>query len=421
MPTPEYHALLSPSSAARWLHCPVSVMLSKDIPQQTSEYAERGRLAHAIAELKARKKFTPLSKRTYDSQLKKLKNDPLYLKEMDGYTNTYVEVLEEHAMTFQNCPFTALESSVPVGAWTGENKADGAPATGTADCIQIGEGVLWVTDYKNGQGVQVSAEENPQMMIYGLGALLLYAPVYGDTIQTVRLTIVQPALGSKSDWEISRKDLEVWGENVLKPAAAKALAGEGEPCPGEWCKSHFCPLRGCCRARSKEYLAMEAFKDTLPAGALTVNEKIQHDIAASAGADVPPLLSDIEVGGILKRAEGIVAWVKDLQDYALKACLEGREIPGWKAVEGRSNRAFADQDAALEIIKKAGYDEALIYNRVPLSLSELEKLIGKKEFAKLMGDQIVKPAGKPTLASADDRRPVYNGAALAFSTEAGNG
>lgn len=231
MPTPEYHANLSPSSAKRWLNCTPSVRMSDGIPRKTSEYAEAGRLAHSIAELKARKRFGVISKRTYNSQLKKLKANPKYSPEMDGYTDRYVEVLEQHAMTFHSAPFIALETSVPIGEYTNEKKEDGSPATGTADCIQIAEGVLWVTDYKNGAGVPVSAEDNPQMKMYALGALTLYSLIYGDSIQTVKMTIVQPALNTVSDWEIERTELEKWGREVLMPQAVKAVAGEGEPNP----------------------------------------------------------------------------------------------------------------------------------------------------------------------------------------------
>ena len=142
MPTPEYHARKSPSSAHRWIHCPASIKLSEGISATTSPYAEAGRLAHSIAELKARKRFMVMSKRTYTSQLKKLQESPDYAPEMDGYTDLYVETLEQHAMTFKAPPFIALETSVPVGLYTHEAKADGTPATGTADCIQIAEGVL---------------------------------------------------------------------------------------------------------------------------------------------------------------------------------------------------------------------------------------------------------------------------------------
>lgn len=402
MPTPEYHALLSPSSAARWINCPASVQLTKDIPPTTSKHAEAGRLAHAIAELKARKKFVePMGARTFNSRLKKLKADSNYFPEMDGYTDTYVDVLTEHAMSFADKPLTALEVSVPVGAFTGETKPDGSTATGTADCIQIGGSVLWVTDYKNGSGHPVSAEDNPQMKLYALGALAKYRLFFGGAIQTVKMTIVQPALNSVTDWETTPEELEAWARDTVTPAAELAKTGACDPNPGAWCESHFCPLKNTCRARAEKYLALEAFGKALP----------EDDPAATV-----PTLSDAEIGDVLTRAKGLAAWVKQLEDYALQACLAGKDIPGWKAVEGRSTRSFADPDTAYETLITNGYPREIIYEQVPKSLSQLEKLLGKKTFADLLGGQVVKPAGKPALAAASDKRPPYNPAQAAFGT-----
>lgn len=402
MPTPEHHALLSPSSAARWINCPASVRLTKDIPSATSQYAEAGRVAHAIAELKARKKFVePMGARTFNSRLKKLKSDPNYAPEMDRYTDTYLDVLTEHAMSYQSKPLTALEVPVPIGIFTGETKPDGSAATGTADCIQIGGNVLWVTDYKNGSGHPVSAEDNPQMKLYALGALYSYSIFYADVIKTVKMTIVQPALNSVADWKTTPEELEVWARDVVKPAAESARTGGCEPNPGGWCESHFCPLKNTCRARAEKYLALEAFGKALPAG----------DPAATT-----PTLSDDEVGDVLTRAKGLASWVKQLEDYALQACLAGKDIPGWKAVEGRSTRSFADPDTAYETLITNGYPREIIYDQVPKSLSQLEKLLGKKTFADLLGSQVVKPAGRPTLAAASDKRPPYNPAQAAFGT-----
>lgn len=391
MPTPEYHARKSPSSAHRWIHCPASIKLSEGIPAATSEYAEAGRLAHSIAELKARKRFMVMSKRTYNAQLKKLQEDEHYAAEMDGYTDLYVETLEQHAMTFQSAPFIALETSVPIGLFTSENKEDGTPATGTADCIQIAESVLWVTDYKNGAGVPVEADHNPQMMTYALGALAMYALIYGDFIQTIRLTIVQPALHSVSDWEISRTELEAWGRDVLTPAAVRADSEDpGDPCPGDWCR--FCPLKNQCRERANKVLAVEAF-----------------------GRRLPPLLSDMEVSQALIQGELLVSWYNDLKDYALKACLDGKQIAGFKAVEGRSSRDWDNLDAAFADFQQHGVAEAMLWERKPVTVAGLEKILGKKTFAETASGHVVAHPGKPTLVPESDKRPAFNAAAQAFN------
>lgn len=404
MPTPEYHAKLGPSAAHRWINCPVSVSLSDGVAPQTSEYAEAGRLAHSIAELKARKRFMVLSKRTYTSQLKKLQADERYKPEMDGYTDQYVEVLEQHAMSFKEPPYIALETSVPIGAYTGEVKEDGSPATGTADCIQIAEGTLWVTDYKNGSGVPVDATENDQMMMYSLGALAMYAPVYGDTIQQIKMTIVQPALRSISDWEISRQELEAWAQNVLVPAAVKARSSDpGEPNPGDWCR--FCRAKNLCRARRDKVLALEAFGGRLPEG------------AKGAEKAPGPLLTDAEVADALTRGEELVAWYNSLKDYALQACLNGKDIPGYKAVAGRSSRDWDDLDAAFAALQERGIDQALLWERKPVTVAALEKAIGKKAFAEAADGHVIFQPGKPTLVPTTDKRPPYNAAQIAFGGE----
>lgn len=394
MPTPDYHAELGPSSSQRWIHCPASVSMSAGIPAQASGYAETGRLAHAIAELKARKRFMALSKRTYTSQLKKLQADPLYKPEIDGHTDRYVEVLEQHAMTFKQAPFVALEASVPIGLYTGEKMADGAPAIGTADCIQIAEDTLWVTDYKNGAGVPVDATENSQMMMYALGALALYAPIYGDAIQRIKMTIVQPALLSVSDWELGRADLETWAQATLAPAAARAMSDDpGGPVPGEWCR--FCRAKHRCRARADKVLALEAFGGRLPTGP-------------------SPLLTDAEIADALTRGEQLVAWYNSLKDYALQACLNGKDIPGYKAVAGRSTRDWDDLDAAFAALQEWGIDPALLWERKPVTVASLEKAIGKKAFEAAAEGHVVSKPGKPTLVPATDKRPPYNAAQIAF-------
>lgn len=316
MPPAEYHATLGPSAAKRWINCPASVSLGAGVEKTTSKYAEAGRTAHELAELKARKRFTPMNKRTYTSQLKKIQAGEFYASEMEGYTDLYVEVLEQHAMSFAAPPFIALETAVPIGAYTSELKPDGSPATGTADCIQIGGDTLWITDYKNGSGVPVDADHNPQMQLYALGALQLYAPVYGDMIRTVRMTIVQPALKSVSDFEIGRAELEAWGREVVIPAAARATSADpGAPCPGEWCR--FCPVEHTCRARAEKNLALEAFGFAQPASGEQV-------VAGDTR-----LLTDAEIGDILRRGADLLAWYSGLKDYALQACLDGREITGF--------------------------------------------------------------------------------------------
>lgn len=390
------HALLSASSSERWLHCPPSARLGEQFPDTGSAYAAAGTLAHAIAELKARKYFLePMSTRTYNARMKKLKEDPSYDKGMDASTDEYLDYLKALAMRFGAAqPFVALETRVDFSDYAPEG-------FGTADCIMIGDRRLCVNDYKNGSGVPVEAENNSQMMLYALGALKLYAPIYGDTIREIHLAIIQPNAGGVKEWSCTRAELEAWGLSYVQPRAALAYAGGGEFDPGAWCR--FCPAAARCSARAAKMLELEPMKGAVPEGA-----------PPEGRATVAPLLTDAQVGEVLSRALDLEAWVKDLKDYALTAALEGRKITGFKAVEGRGSRDWTDLDAALQILQERGVAEAMLYERRPVTPPALERALGKGPFAEIAGDLVTKKPGKPALAPESDKRPPYNAAQLAF-------
>lgn len=398
---PDKHAILSPSAAHRWLHCTPAPRVEAEFPETTSEYAEEGRLAHSVCELAAKKKFTVMNNRTYNSRLKKLKADPKWDDEMLSTAATYVEHLTEHAMRFEHAPYVALEVQVDITDYAPE-------AFGTCDCVMIGGDELIITDYKHGKGVPVSAQDNPQMLLYALGALKLYRPIYGDMIRRVSTYIDQPRLGSYDGASMTVEELLAWGESI-KPKAAAAFMGTGEFAPGEWCR--FCRAKAKCRARANQNTALEDFKDCIPLGR-SIPMQAEYD---ATGFKPSNCLTDEEIGTLLVRAEGLVAWYNDLKEYTLAACLNGKTIPGWKAVEGRSTRAWTDQDAALEALMAGGVEEAIIYDRVPKTLAQLEKVIGKQRFGELVGGMITKSPGKPALAAESDKRPAYNGAAADFS------
>lgn len=398
---PDKHAILSPSAAHRWLHCTPAPRVEAGFPETTSEYAEEGRLAHSVCELAAKKKFTVMNNRTYNSRLKKLKADPKWDDEMLSTAATYVEHLTEHAMRFEHAPYVALEVQVDITDYAPE-------AFGTCDCVMIGGDELIITDYKHGKGVPVSAQDNPQMLLYALGALKLYRPIYGDMIRRVSTYIDQPRLGSYDGASMTVEELLAWGESI-KPKAAAAFMGTGEFAPGEWCR--FCRAKAKCRARANQNTALEDFKDCIPLGR-SIPMQAEYD---ATGFKPSNCLTDEEIGTLLVRAEGLVAWYNDLKEYTLAACLNGKTIPGWKAVEGRSTRAWTDQDAALEALMAGGVEEAIIYDRVPKTLAQLEKVIGKQRFGELVGGMITKSPGKPALAAESDKRPAYNGAAADFS------
>lgn len=406
MPTPEKHAFLGASSAHRWLNCTAAPHYEEQFPRSSSVYADEGTLAHSICELYARKHFTTMPKSTFTRRLNKLKKNALFKDEMLHTAETYVEHLNEVALSYKDRPYVAFETRVDFSDYVPEG-------FGTCDCIIIGGDTLHVDDYKHGKGVVVPPENNPQMMLYALGALKQFKPIFGDTIKNVTMSICQPRITSDFKlWSISVDELQDWAESI-KPKAQTAFDGPGDFVPGEYCR--FCAGRAQCRARAEMNTALEDFKDVPIAGKLSSEELTAKQVLGN------PVLSDEEVADLLTRASGLEQWVKDLRDYATQALLAGKAIPGWKLVEGRSNRKFTDYDKVVEAAKAAGYDEALLYERKPLTLTAVEKLLTKKHFDEVLGDFVVKPQGAPTLATLGDKRQPYSSAAADFSEVVGNG
>lgn len=381
--SPGKHALLGASSAARWLHCPPSARLTENMPDKAGPSAAAGTLAHAVGELKVRKRLVSgVGPQKYRAAMKRFREEHARLvaahgedaigawAEMERATDEYLEAVNEIAMEHTSLPYVALEQTVDFSQWV----PDGF---GTADALILGDGLLHVVDFKFGRGVAVDAEGNPQMRLYALGALHRYNLIYG--VNAVRMTIVQPRNGGVSHAEpMAVPALLAWAETYVKPRAALAAKGEGSFAPGEWCR--FCKAKATCRARSDASLALEGF-----------------------GRRKPPLLTNEEVGEALTRGRDLKNWIADLEDYALSELLTGGEVPGWKAVEGRSVRAWTDQEEAFRAAIAAGIDEAVLYKRVPVTLAGLEKDIGKTAFAPLL-PYVITPPGKPTLAPESDRR-----------------
>ena len=405
MPTPTEHALLSASSAHRWLACTAAPRFEEQFPNGTSDYAEEGSLAHSICELYARKHFTVMTNRKFNSELKKLQAKPHYSDEMLKTAETYVDYLREKAMSYPTTPYVTFEVKVDFSDYVPEG-------FGTCDCVMIGGDTLHITDYKHGKGVEVSAEENPQMRLYALGALKMFAPVFGDSIKKVSMGICQPRItDDESEDGMTVEELREWGEGI-KPRAKEAYDGPGTFCPGEHCR--FCKGKAQCRARADQNTAFEDFKDFAIEGkAAPELQALSPETRAVIG--LPPMLSDAEIGDLLVRAEGLVQWYKDLCEYATQNILNGKEIPGWKVVAGKSNRAFKDVEEAFSKVIEAGYDEALLYERKPITLTGVESLLGKAKFETLLKDCVHKPLGKPTLVPLSDKREPYSTAAADFA------
>lgn len=377
---PGIHAKYSPSHAAIWGTCTASVGLESGIPDEGSSYAEEGTLAHAIAEVKLKKRFGLISDSEYKTALAALRADPLYQSEMEGFTDTYVDEITRICMAFPEKPYIVVEKRLDMGHIVPD-------CFGTADCVVQYGTMLHIFDFKYGKGVAVSAEKNPQLRLYALGAVREYS-VFSE-IKTVFMTIIQPRLDNVQSASMPVNDLTAWGE-ALGRRVRGALVTGGEFVAGEHCR--FCKARAVCRERAKSLLTLEEPK---------------------ARADGGETLSDDEIGDILMRAQTLGNWVGALEEYVRDKLLHGGEVKGWKLVEGRSVRTIADTEKAFAELTAAGFDSDLLYERKPLGLTALEKLCGKKKLTELIGTYITKPSGKPTLVPESDKRKAFSQARLA--------
>lgn len=368
------HALLSASGASRWMGCTPSARLEEKFPDKTSEYAEEGTLAHEMADLELRHKLARISDKVYASELKKLKKHRLYGADMDGEVEKYVTiVLEAYQEALARTPDAVLLL---------EQRLDFSHLVekgfGTGDVVIIADGVVEVIDLKYGRGVQVDAPNNPQLMLYGSGALREYELLYD--IQSIKLTIVQPRKNHLSSWEISAEDLESWGEEQVRPKAEAAYLGDGEQTPGDWCK--FCKAKHVCRALAEQNMALAKydFRD-------------------------PQVLSDEELLAIFKQLPVFSDWANSISSYILDEALKGKQWKGYKIVEGRSVRKWLDDEKVIDKLKEEGFEADKFMVAKLAGIGAVEKLVGKGKFPAMMQDLIIKPQGAPTLVEESDKRP----------------
>lgn len=377
------HAKLSASGASRWATCPGSVQMEDGIPDKESIYAQEGTLAHEMSELKLKHYLDPkgFGKRKLNAAIKKLKENELHQAEMESYTDTYVDFIKEKALSFPSNPYIEIEKRVDFSRWV-----DGG--FGTCDCVLIHGSTLSIIDLKYGKGVPVSAEQNEQLILYALGAYDAFNLIYN--LDKIELNIVQPRINNFSTWEISLTELLLWGD-YFKVQAEKALGGNGELVPSaKACK--FCKARDICTARAENNLSLESEIKLKP-------NEIPKD----------------KLYEYISRGEDIAKWVADLKAYALDMCLKGEDVKGLKAVAGRTSRSWTNQDEAINKLIEGGIDEAIIYDKVPLTLAKLEKALGKQQFTTLVGDLVVTSEGKPTLVFENDKRPAITNTVNATS------
>lgn len=356
------HAVLSASASSRWLHCTPSARLERKFPDTSSPYAEEGTRAHAYAE-----RFLNLFLETGKTAV--VINDNAEMQEaVQAYVNICVEKINE-ARTASPDAQIKVEQRLDFSRWVPEG-------FGTGDMVMVSDKYFEIVDLKYGKGVPVSAVNNSQMRLYALGMYEAFGYLYGA--DEVRMTIVQPRLDSVSTETISVKDLLTWGEEVKKKAKI-AFAGKGDFCAGNHCR--FCKARNTCRTHAEYEL-----------------KNVKEDLQTAE-------LEDFEISDILLRAKSIKTWLDGLESYALEKALDGYDWPGMKLVEGRSNRKITDDVIAANNLLNAGFGAEVIYKPKALkSITDLEKLCGKKMFGELMSGVIEKPPGKPTLVSVDDKR-----------------
>lgn len=376
------HARLNASSSHRWMMCPPSVKLSEQFEDKPSSYAEEGTFLHELCELKLHRYLGDMDPALIELQYAEHRDNDFYSDEAETVTDEYVAFCIE--------TIEAVRLSCPDPLIMVEHRLDYSDYVpdgfGTGDLIIVADGVLEVIDFKGGRGVRVEATRNSQLMLYGLGALLEFDPLYD--IHQVRMTIVQPRLSNLSSFEMEADDLIRWAETEVRPKAMLAYEGKGDFCAGEWCR--FCKARYTCRKRSEYHMSLAArdFKE-------------------------PDLLSDEEIADILPVAESLNSWVQDLLAYATQEAVIGKTWPGYKLVAGRSIRKYTSEAEVIKAATEAGYTD--IYKTSLLGVGDLEKRMGKKAFNEVLGKYIVKPVGAPTLVPETDPRKPYANAASVFN------
>ena len=360
---PNVHARFSPSAANRRIHCPPSLLLEEQFEDGESVYAAEGTAGHALAEHLIRKYLKQRTKRPTSE----FYTDEL-LEAVDEYVSFVISEIEDARRECKS-PVLLVEQRVDASEYVDS-------CFGTADMVIITDKVAHIIDLKLGKGVEVHAEENPQLMIYGLGVLNMAEALYD--IDTVRMTIFQPRLGNSSTWSVVPEFLKRWGDEVLRPAGAQAFMGAGEFMAGSWCR--FCKARNQCRARAESFLEMAKLEFTQPA-----------------------LLSDEEIAEVVAKADELAKWAADVYAFAQnEAIVHGKQWPGFKVVEGKSSRRYTSEEEVAQAAIAAGYKD--IYKRSLIGITEMERLMGKDRFREILGPLVYKPKGKLTLVPESDKR-----------------
>lgn len=372
---PGAHALLSPSSAGRWLACTPSARLEENKADTSSASADEGTLAHSLSELYIKNHFGMISKVVFKNELAKIRKAKFFCKDMDNHCMDFLNTINDQVASHGKSASVYSEYKVDLTKYVPES-------FGTIDSTVASENLLEITDLKYGKGVHVEAVNNRQLMLYGLGAIEKFEILYG--FKKVRMNIYQPRMGNFSSFEMTVKELKAWGLEI-KPKAQAAFKGTGVRVPGEHCR--FCKVRTSCKALAD--MQMQIARDGFPD---------------------PNKISDSDMADILEKAPTFINWISDIKDYALAEALKGKKWPGFKLVAGRSNRVISDVTKVAAALRKAGYEQKLFMSEPKLlGLTAIETNIGAGEFKTRCGKWINKQPGAPTLAHASDKREELRG------------
>lgn len=378
---PEVHARLSASGSAKWLNCPGSIAMEEQFKDESSTYAEEGTKAHALGELKINLALGNITRNKYTREVKKLGDIPA---DMEDYIEGYKDYVIEQYNTRK-----AGNKSVSIAVEKRLDFSDYVPGGfGTGDVVIAYEGGIQIIDLKYGKGVPVSAEMNSQLRLYGLGACNEYDYIYD--IGILIYTIYQPRLDNISTYIETADSLIRWGEDTVKAAAEKATSEDAECIPGEYCDSHFCKARAVCRAYNNKRM-----------------ELAKYDFIK------PNKLTNEEIADVLEMAPKIQSWCEIVQAYVIDRVLHGEKFPGYKLVEGRSNRKYSDEDAVISALFESGYDIDDYMDRKLKSITKMTEFLGVDKFNELLGKFVIKPQGKPTLVPETDKRSEMGSAASA--------
>lgn len=371
------HAILSPSSAKRWINCTPSALLAEAAGSKTSVYAEEGTLAHEIAEYALAKysagEYDPIIDDAVPLKDEHLEN-PLFGVDMADYIRDYCEFVigEGYEMQKQDGTCQAfLERRVDI--------TDFAPYSfGSVDVTLVSDKTIHIIDLKYGAGVKVYADMNEQMLMYALGTL---KSLESDHIEKIRMTIAQVRLDHYDTFEMSKKDLLSWAEKVLKPAAKAAIQGEGKQVIGSWCG--FCPVKAQCRAQRDAILA-------------DFEEKPE-----------PLLLSDEEIVDLIGKIDTYKSWIESVNKYVYDRAIQGHKWEGYKLVAGRTSRVIKDEAKIRQALLNEFLEDEVLNIKLK-GIGDLEKLVGKKVFSARFGDAIESRPGAPKLVPESAKGVEYS-------------